>query len=300
MQFCPNCGKKIPDGVEFCPYCGTKISYSQDSQTSNEYNEANDRENTASTPKKKGPMKEDFSKSQNQPSSHSTNDINQDGAAKNKTKYTNMGMVLLIVLLIFIGGIWYTYMSTADNETSSQSVTGPQSKINEAYDAYQKAYEKYTSMVTTSPPQYPSTVQKALQEYRDSYARYKKIKNAQGKSPSKLPKKNGILDTAGVDGIVAIDPSDVENNIAYIERLRSHKENKSVSAQYKSIGIVFGLDPYGDGFLSIRAKPNSTKIGKLYNGDKVEILDKKGKWFKIRAIKSGIVGWSYSDWIRLY
>ena len=300
MQYCPNCGKQIPDGVEFCPYCGAKISYSEDSQTSNEYIEANDRDNTASTPKKKESMKGGFSKSQNQPSSHSAKDINHNGAAKNKTKYTNIGILLLIVLLIFIGGIWYTYMNTADNRTFSQSVTDPQSKINEAYDAYQKAFKKYTSMVTTSPAPDESTVQKALQEYRNSYARYKKIKNAQDGSTPKLPKKNGALDTAGVDGIVAINPSDVENNIAYIERLRSHKENKSVSVQHKIIGVVFGLDSYGDGFLSIREKPNSTKIGELYNGDKVEILDKKGKWFKIRAIKSGIVGWSYSDWIHVH
>jgi len=66
----------------------------------------------------------------------------------------------------------------------------------------------------------------------------------------------------------------------------------------KVIGTVYGLDPYGDGFLSIRKYPNATEIGRLYNGDKVEILDRSGKWFKIRAMGSGIVGWSHSNWIR--
>jgi len=69
---------------------------------------------------------------------------------------------------------------------------------------------------------------------------------------------------------------------------------------HKVIGTVYGLDPYGDGFLSIRKKPNSTEIGRLYNGDKVEILGKSGKWFKIRAVRSGKVGWSHSNWIQTY
>lgn len=25
MQFCPNCGKQIPEEVKFCPYCGAEI-----------------------------------------------------------------------------------------------------------------------------------------------------------------------------------------------------------------------------------------------------------------------------------
>ena len=65
----------------------------------------------------------------------------------------------------------------------------------------------------------------------------------------------------------------------------------------KKIGIVYGLDPNADGFLSIRRKPNSREIGKLYNGNKVEILSKRGKWYKIRTLNSGLVGWSCNKWI---
>lgn len=80
--------------------------------------------------------------------------------------------------------------------------------------------------------------------------------------------------------------------------VRTHKEESR--AKHKITGTVYGLDPHGDGFLSIRKKPNSTEIGRLYNGDKVEILGKKNKWFKIRAVRSGTVGWSHSHWIRTY
>ena len=70
--------------------------------------------------------------------------------------------------------------------------------------------------------------------------------------------------------------------------------------RHRVIGIVYGLDTNGDGFLSIRKKPNSTEIGRLHNGDKIEILGRKDKWFKIRDARSGRVGWSHSNWIRRY
>lgn len=65
----------------------------------------------------------------------------------------------------------------------------------------------------------------------------------------------------------------------------------------KKIGIVYGLDPNDDGFLSIRQKPNSKEIGRLYNGNRVEILGKRGKWYRIRTLNSGLIGWSYTKWI---
>jgi len=68
-------------------------------------------------------------------------------------------------------------------------------------------------------------------------------------------------------------------------------------AKKRLIGTVYGLDPNGDGFLSVRKKPRAKEIGRLYNGDRVEILGKSGKWYKIKDIKSRRVGWSHSNWI---
>ena len=65
----------------------------------------------------------------------------------------------------------------------------------------------------------------------------------------------------------------------------------------RNIGIVYGLDSRGDGFLSIRRKPKSTEIGRLYNGSRVEILGKRGKWYKVRDLNTGTVGWSHGKWI---
>lgn len=65
------------------------------------------------------------------------------------------------------------------------------------------------------------------------------------------------------------------------------------------IGIVYGLDPYGDGFLSIRRQPKSTEIGRLYNSSKVEILGKRGKWYKVKDLSTGVVGWSHGKWISI-
>ncbi len=64
------------------------------------------------------------------------------------------------------------------------------------------------------------------------------------------------------------------------------------------IGTIYGLDPNGDGFLSLRKKPKSTEIGRLYNGNKVKILDRRGKYYKVKDIQSSKVGWAHSNWIR--
>lgn len=84
--------------------------------------------------------------------------------------------------------------------------------------------------------------------------------------------------------------------IASLGTTETQSEAPPVSRQ-ENIGLVYGLDPQGDGFLAIRKKPNSTQIGKLYNGDRVELLGRSGKWYKIRDSKSGRIGWSHSNWI---
>ena len=74
---------------------------------------------------------------------------------------------------------------------------------------------------------------------------------------------------------------------------------ESIPVAHKTMGLVHGLDPHGDGFLSIRKKPNSTETGRLYNGDKVEIVGRSGKWYKIKDPRTGRIGWSYGKWIRI-
>lgn len=74
----------------------------------------------------------------------------------------------------------------------------------------------------------------------------------------------------------------------------------AISTLFSSqMGTVYGLDPNGDGFLSIRKKPKSTETARLYNGDKVEILDKSGKWYKVKDVGSNKVGWSHGKWISI-
>ncbi len=96
--------------------------------------------------------------------------------------------------------------------------------------------------------------------------------------------REGVTVSKWLEPMAAVGGSDTQS------------EAPVVSKQEK-IGLVYGLDPQGDGFLAIRKKPNSTQIGNLYNGDRVEILTKSGKWYKIKDLKSGRVGWSHSHWI---
>jgi len=64
------------------------------------------------------------------------------------------------------------------------------------------------------------------------------------------------------------------------------------------IGVVYGLDPNNEGFLSLRTASKQQEIAKLYNGDKVEILETQGKWYRVVAIKSSQVGWAFGDYIK--
>lgn len=114
----------------------------------------------------------------------------------------------------------------------------PKSKLEKAHDAYKQAFNRYTSMVTSSPAKDGATIQKALQEYRSSYARYKTLKEAQGNPSASLPEKTATLDTSGVDGIATMDSSDVENNIDYIEALRSRTENKEKEPEVQKSNSV--------------------------------------------------------------
>lgn len=49
------------------------------------------------------------------------------------------------------------------------------------------------------------------------------------------------------------------------------------------LGAVHGLNPRGEGFLAVRAGPNSKYpiIDRLYNGDQVYFCDKHGEWIGI-------------------
>ena len=64
------------------------------------------------------------------------------------------------------------------------------------------------------------------------------------------------------------------------------------------MATVYSLDPNGDGFLSLRKSPKGKEIGRLYNGNKVKILSKSGKYYKVRVVSSGRVGYAHYKWIR--
>ena len=69
-------------------------------------------------------------------------------------------------------------------------------------------------------------------------------------------------------------------------------------------GTVRGLsrvyDPStGSGFLAVRAGPtqSATQIGELFNGNRVEIVDRRGNWYRISARGIG-EGWASVRWLR--
>jgi SH3-like domain-containing protein len=75
-------------------------------------------------------------------------------------------------------------------------------------------------------------------------------------------------------------------------------------AQYCE-GKVHGLSSHynpatGSGFLAVRAGPKktATQVGELFNGDKVEIFQRKGKWYKIATQELPLVeGWVHKSFL---
>jgi len=75
-----------------------------------------------------------------------------------------------------------------------------------------------------------------------------------------------------------------------------------VGAQYCE-GTVHGLSgrynlATGSGFLAVRTRPNSSSrmIGQLFNGDHVEIFDRRGNWYRVEI--GGTTGWANARWLR--
>ncbi len=78
----------------------------------------------------------------------------------------------------------------------------------------------------------------------------------------------------------------------------------AAQAQYCE-GTVHGLSSRynpatGAGFLAVRSKPraSSHQHGELFNGDKVEIFDRRGNWYKVATTEGPVLeGWANARWI---
>ena len=78
----------------------------------------------------------------------------------------------------------------------------------------------------------------------------------------------------------------------------------SAQAQFCE-GTVHGLSgrynpETGSGFLAVRAKPRATSAqrGELFNGDKVEVFQRRGNWYKIATTQLPMLeGWVNARWL---
>ncbi|MGB3408633.1 MAG: SH3 domain-containing protein [Jannaschia sp.] len=72
----------------------------------------------------------------------------------------------------------------------------------------------------------------------------------------------------------------------------------TTEAACTGVGTVMGLDPNGDGFLSVRTGPGTAfqKIGELRNGDRVTTIDGQDGWLGVEY-GGGRLGWVHGNWI---
>ncbi|MCQ0093213.1 SH3 domain-containing protein [Roseovarius sp. M141] len=63
--------------------------------------------------------------------------------------------------------------------------------------------------------------------------------------------------------------------------------------------MVVGLNPNGDGFLSVRTGPgtNYRKIDELYNGNSVRPCAKEGAWWGVYYGQPRRKGWVHGNWL---
>lgn len=92
------------------------------------------------------------------------------------------------------------------------------------------------------------------------------------------------------------------NCYAFFVMLAALLGTGSASAQYcegtvHSLSSTYNLAK-GTGFLAVRSAPRSSArmVGQLFNGDTMEIFDRRGNWYQIAI--GGIEGWASARWIR--
>ena len=106
------------------------------------------------------------------------------------------------------------YFSLACNHGLEAACTALEGESIKEDDACEKAFTYYTELVTSSKK---GNREQALKKYRQACAKHIQHKKTLSPQPGKAKK---TLDTTGIDGIVDIDPANVEENIKYIEAIR--------------------------------------------------------------------------------
>jgi len=95
-----------------------------------------------------------------------------------------------------------------------------------------------------------------------------------------------------------------ESNLKHFGKYRTKMEqdkalSRCVNAMPHTLynAKVFNLGNTKDGYLAFREVPNGKLIQKLYNGEKLGVLEKKGKWLKVRLIDGDKIGWVFGKWV---
>jgi hypothetical protein len=86
-----------------------------------------------------------------------------------------------------------------------------------------------------------------------------------------------------------VTPPSVAQNLGPIDTPVVIGGNDEMDACYGT-GVIVGLDPKGDGFLSVRSGPGGKpyrEIDRRYNGQQVQLCAEKGPWLAIVYDPSG-------------
>jgi|GEM_PF-2838313 len=118
--------------------------------------------------------------------------------------------------------------------------------------------------------------------------------------------KNTDLATAWLEKAAAQGLEEAKQSVEKLKARVSHAQPsthvESQSADSNgTLGQVHGLNPKGDGFLAVRAKPDASaaEVAKLHEDDKVLVLQESNDWVYIELQNKNIRGWSHKKWIQV-
>lgn len=105
-------------------------------------------------------------------------------------------------------------------------------------------------------------------------------------------------------GCIKTDNFCLEGNLKHFGKYKTKMEqdkalSRCINAMPNTLynAKVFNLGNTKDGYLAFREAPNGKLIQKLYNGEKLGVLEKKDKWLKVKLLDGDKIGWVFGKWV---
>lgn len=195
------------------------------------------------------------------------------------------------------------FLEQADFVTNGVFASTPSKELQKFYEKQKSDAKEFMSKLGQQQQEKQKRKEKQRKDGIDSFNKIYNEVVASYKNES-IAQSTASSSAQPTASMISLTPSqaqkeniDLQENFTIIGTFEAYDDHNNGDAK-DSEYIVQGLDPNGDGFLSVRNAPDSSakEIGRIYNGDSVEIINKKEKWYNIKF--GNQYGWAHSNWIK--